>query len=93
MEVAALVSRWWWEQFLSRPLGGSTSRRERRAALGSPAVRHLRPLLAYELCVHHLLSNYCLPRPMTEGWGPQHSRGGQGGGSQCPGEVAMAISC
>lgn len=48
---------------------------------------------AYELCVHHSLSNYYLPRPTMGGSGPQHPEEDRAVAPSVQGEVAVATSC
>ncbi|XP_042783897.1 uncharacterized protein LOC122213754 [Panthera leo] len=93
----------WRERFFSRPPGGSTGHREPTWVPGSPAVRDPSPgqsgnssLPGYQLCAHHLLSNYYVPSPVLGGSGPPHPREERAmppPRPQRPGEVASAVSC
>lgn len=96
----------WRERFFSRPPGGSTGHREPTWVPGSPAVRDPSPgqsgnssLPGYQLCAHHLLSNYYMPSPVLGGSGPPHPWEERAMPTpphprpQRPGEVASAVSC
>lgn len=87
------------EQFLPRSPGGSTGHRELTTAQflscprPKPGQSRNPGLPGPNLCAHPLLSNYSKLGPCAEVQGHSCRRGDRAVAPQCPGEVAMAVSC